>query len=273
MTDTTSDPKNETTPASPVTWNGPAELDGPKVSGTAKGLKSAKGQLCVKGGKLIVKGLVSHEDLGYITDLRRVVFIDKDKTKAEWVFADGVLWTIAAPKKNDLPRFAEEVKKGLPQLDIAHEERKVSPVPGLIVLAVIIAVIVWGVKTCGPKDSQTEPSANAPQAGQTAPVAAAPKPPEAPANADPKGPMPLQSGWDGSVPCVKQYLEKNLNDPDSYESIEWSPVKADGDHWIVRNKYRAKNSFGAKIIKNQVFTFLNPHRDVDCVILEVVDLP
>lgn len=272
MTDTTNDPKNETTPAAPVTWNGPAELDGPKVSGTAKGLKSAKGQLCVKGGKLIVKGLVSHEDLGYITDLRRVVFIDKDKTKAEWSFADGVLWSIAAPKKNDLPRFAEEVKKGLPLLEITEEERKTSPVGCLVVLAIAIVIGVIGFKTCGSKD-EAQPNAAAPQAGQTAPVATAPKPPEAPAKADPKGPTPLQSGWDGSVPCVKQYLEKNLNDPDSYESIEWSPVKDNGDHWIVRNKYRAKNSFGAKIIKNQVFTFLNPHRDVDCVILEVVDLP
>ena len=61
--------------------------------------------------------------------------------------------------------------------------------------------------------------------------------------------------WDGSVTEVKNYLRNNLNDWDSYESMEWSKVApADGGgSFLVRHKYRAANGFGAKIIQHQVF--------------------
>jgi hypothetical protein len=64
------------------------------------------------------------------------------------------------------------------------------------------------------------------------------------------------SSWDGSVFHVKQYLKKNLKDPDSYEGIEWSPVQklSDGT-FSVRHKYRAKNSFGGFVVENQVFVY------------------
>ncbi len=66
------------------------------------------------------------------------------------------------------------------------------------------------------------------------------------------------SEWDGSVSQVKKYLKRNLKDPKSYESIEWSPVvKLDTDDlqhkFIVRHKYRAKNSYGGYVIENQMF--------------------
>ena len=62
------------------------------------------------------------------------------------------------------------------------------------------------------------------------------------------------SSWDGSVSQVKDYLKKNLKDPKSYESIEWSEVQRVGDNYRVRHKYRAKNSYGGYMIENQIFT-------------------
>ncbi len=62
------------------------------------------------------------------------------------------------------------------------------------------------------------------------------------------------SSWDGSVRQVKDYLKKNLKDPNSYESIEWGSVVKQGDgSFRVRHKYRAKNSFGGYVIENKEF--------------------
>jgi hypothetical protein len=77
------------------------------------------------------------------------------------------------------------------------------------------------------------------------------------------------SEWDGSVSQVKDYLKANLNDWDSYEGIEWSPVKKMSGSlytYMVRHKYRATNGFGAKIIVNQVF-----YLDYDGSVKDVVD--
>jgi hypothetical protein len=65
------------------------------------------------------------------------------------------------------------------------------------------------------------------------------------------------SSWDNSVSQVKDYLEKNLKDPKSYESIEWSEVQKVGENYRVTHKYRAKNSYGGYAIENQVFTINN----------------
>lgn len=59
--------------------------------------------------------------------------------------------------------------------------------------------------------------------------------------------------WDGSVSQIKIYLKSNLKDPDSYESIEWSNVTETPEGYMVRHKYRAKNSFGGYIIENKLF--------------------
>lgn len=61
---------------------------------------------------------------------------------------------------------------------------------------------------------------------------------------------------DASVLQVKQFLKKNLNDPESYDGVEWSPVSQNPHtKWfIVRHKYRAKNQYGAMQIFNQIFT-------------------
>jgi len=86
-----------------------------------------------------------------------------------------------------------------------------------------------------------------------------------------KGPMPLQSAWDSSVPCVEHYLKDNLKDPDSYQGIEWSKIIDMGTHWAVRHKYRAKNSFGGYVIENYVYRLMNPNGN--CVVLGAEPYP
>lgn len=61
------------------------------------------------------------------------------------------------------------------------------------------------------------------------------------------------SSLNGSVSQVEKYLKKNLKDPDSYESIEWGKVVETDNGYMVRHKYRAKNSFGGYAIDNNVF--------------------
>lgn len=76
------------------------------------------------------------------------------------------------------------------------------------------------------------------------------------------------SGWDGSVKQVKDYLKYSyLRDPDSYESIEWSEVKRKDDGFYVRHKYRAENGFGGSVVANQLF-----HLDFSGNVVDVKDL-
>lgn len=64
------------------------------------------------------------------------------------------------------------------------------------------------------------------------------------------------SPWDGSVYYAKEYLKKNLNNWDSYESIEWSPAQLTADRsYVVRNKFRAANAFGALVVQDWIFYY------------------
>jgi DNA-directed RNA polymerase subunit RPC12/RpoP len=62
---------------------------------------------------------------------------------------------------------------------------------------------------------------------------------------------------DNSVYQVETYLKNSyLEDPGSYESIEWSKVietQSAGFNFRVRHKYRVKNSFGDYEIENKIF--------------------
>ena len=64
------------------------------------------------------------------------------------------------------------------------------------------------------------------------------------------------SEWDGSVKQVEEYLKNTLNDPKSYDPVEWGTVVRNPDvgWFIVRHKYRAKNVFGGVITMHQIFT-------------------
>jgi hypothetical protein len=63
------------------------------------------------------------------------------------------------------------------------------------------------------------------------------------------------SAWDGSVWQVERYLKRELlKDPDSYQSIEWSQVrKTEGGGYMVRHKFRARNSFGGYVVSSYGF--------------------
>lgn len=62
---------------------------------------------------------------------------------------------------------------------------------------------------------------------------------------------------DSSVHQVESYLRNYLNDPKSYEGIEWSKVNEtknnDNYKYWVRHKFRAKNSLGGYVIENKIF--------------------
>lgn len=62
------------------------------------------------------------------------------------------------------------------------------------------------------------------------------------------------SGWDGSVSQVKEWLQENVNDPRSLEFVSWSPVEKATGGYTVSCTYRAKNGFGALITQSMVFT-------------------
>lgn len=57
---------------------------------------------------------------------------------------------------------------------------------------------------------------------------------------------------------VSLYLKQSLNDPDSYEPIEWGPIIKNGVIYSIRHIYRAKNVFGGYIKCDQIF-FLNQY--------------
>ncbi|MGE0020710.1 MAG: hypothetical protein AB7S72_13645 [Draconibacterium sp.] len=59
--------------------------------------------------------------------------------------------------------------------------------------------------------------------------------------------------YDGSVKQVVTYLKEKLKDPKSYESISWSKVMHKDGYYLVRHKYRAKNSLGGYVIENKLF--------------------
>lgn len=63
------------------------------------------------------------------------------------------------------------------------------------------------------------------------------------------------SPWDASVYQVENYLKRNyLKDPDSYQSIEWGKVvELNSDKYVVRHKYRARNSYGGYVVEEKLF--------------------
>lgn len=68
-----------------------------------------------------------------------------------------------------------------------------------------------------------------------------------------KPPVVVNSGLDGSVQQVKQYLNVALKDPSSFEAITWGNVLHTCDGYTVFVKYRARNGFGGMSIAAQVF--------------------
>lgn len=68
-----------------------------------------------------------------------------------------------------------------------------------------------------------------------------------------RGTKPVQSQYDGEVYAVKRFLQRTLNDPESYEHIESSTITTSGEYWVVTSRFRGKNAFGAKVINTKTF--------------------
>ena len=69
------------------------------------------------------------------------------------------------------------------------------------------------------------------------------------------GKIPEASPWDGITPEVNEFLKENLKDYASFSIIHCSEVRiyANLGPWAQRVSYRAKNSFGALELSDQVF--------------------
>lgn len=62
------------------------------------------------------------------------------------------------------------------------------------------------------------------------------------------------SAYDGSVRQVEEWMKKNLNDPGSFQAVEWSKViKTEQGNYVVRCKFRAKNTMGGLVLQNKAF--------------------
>jgi len=55
------------------------------------------------------------------------------------------------------------------------------------------------------------------------------------------------SPWDGSHYTVSRLIQKNMNDPDSYDHVK-TVYYDKGDHLIVNTTFRGKNAFNATIV-------------------------
>ncbi len=65
---------------------------------------------------------------------------------------------------------------------------------------------------------------------------------------------------------VDAYLKGALKDPDSLQYIAWGKVLTEGSKYLVRCRYRAKNSFGGYSTEEGVF-YLNSNGQVQRVVL------
>lgn len=58
------------------------------------------------------------------------------------------------------------------------------------------------------------------------------------------GEPPQKDSRDGSVQCVKEYLNAIARDPESLKYEKWSTIFHSDDGWLVLCEFRAKNGFG-----------------------------
>jgi len=70
------------------------------------------------------------------------------------------------------------------------------------------------------------------------------------------GPEPERSAWDGTYEGVERYFKKIANDPDSVDFAGCTPMILKGPPkcWVTACNVRAKNGFGAKILRTLIFS-------------------
>ncbi len=266
-------------------------IDGPIVAGKKMGQLFPKLTGKIRHSAGIIRIWTSKKDteIGSVEDFkaRRVIFYEgDDKAVARLHFSGDRFFYIETKKKEELRLFFQEIEKILERDVVSFKElkfiksdekymksqvvdlEKEKNILALIVVMIFVVALGYHVYEVNNSPSASERKSNRSNMVSDKSVST---------YVDPrlimKGRKPLQSPWDGAVPCVVNYLKANLNDADSYEGIDWSEIGERGDHWVVRHKYRAANAFGAKIIQNQLFHFQNPNGDVDCKMLSVQDYP
>jgi hypothetical protein len=86
------------------------------------------------------------------------------------------------------------------------------------------------------------------------------------------GEPPKNSGWDGSVSCVKYYLKEVAKDPDSLKFEKWGTVSYDPNKgWLVWCLYRGKNSFGG-YVRNANWFIIRHDRVVDVKSIDAYEI-
>lgn len=81
-------------------------------------------------------------------------------------------------------------------------------------------------------------------------------------NAGDAAPSPVVARTPSAQAVVERYLKHTLSDWDSYQADGYAPPVAvsppagqTGPAWRVAHRYRAKNGFGAYVLKTQVFFY------------------
>ena len=138
-------PPKPSNPATNTNSQGPMEMDGPKVKAVAQGklFSDVTGKLRIVDGKLIIKGLIQSKDVGYLSDLRQIVFTDKGRKKAEFCFSGNSIWKIEQRGGGKLSNFAEEIQRELGNTIIRHEIKDLDigkAIGGIIGLGIFLYI-------------------------------------------------------------------------------------------------------------------------------------
>ncbi len=74
------------------------------------------------------------------------------------------------------------------------------------------------------------------------------------------------SEWDGSLPSLKQYIKRNMNDPSSFKHVETRYQVIDKNAFVIM-EYRGTNAFGGTVT-NTIKATVDYQ---DCSIIEIIE--
>jgi len=71
------------------------------------------------------------------------------------------------------------------------------------------------------------------------------------------GAKPETNPKDGSIKIVEDFVKSTVENPNTFEFLEWSEVTAESGYWKVRCKYKGVSSFNAEVTTNAWFYIRN----------------